>query len=287
MERSFKCSICGAEVDWSWDQCLKCKANLGFPNRRELESPDERTALERRYQDARRDADFRGALERVETFENRVRTDSRAVVNTWPSFLADFLNDGRTLFSNYNLQVQSELRTPASLKDDRQRRATEALLFGAYASEIRYAALTLDGNGLISYGSCSVTISEVTPAACATVLEENSYTFVRRYRLVPGDDIPQGFRVLWEDRHKLAVAKLADQIKKATRKDGFPRLLLYSDGDRRNDRFLEVHLYGAFDRQSIESVSAPKPEAADRTERADLERVRDRVRREGKIWVER
>ena len=173
------------------------------------------------------------------------------------------------------------------MRDDRQRRATEALLFGVYASEIRYAALALDGKGLISYGSCSVTISDVTPAACATVLEENSYTFVRRYRLIPGEDIPPGFRALWEDRHKLAVAKLADQVKKGTREDGFPRLLLYSDGDRQNDRFLEAHLYGPFDRQSVEAVSAPRPETANRTDRPHLERIRDWAMREGKGWVEK
>jgi hypothetical protein len=138
----------------------------------------------------------------------------------------------------------------------------------------------------MSYGSCSVTISDVTPAACATVLEENSYTFVRHFRMLPGDDIPLGFRAVWEDRHKLAVAKLADQIKKGTREDGFPRLLLYSDGDRQNDRFLEVHLYGPFDKQSVEAVCAPKPETASRIDRPNLERVRDLVVREGKGWVE-
>jgi hypothetical protein len=145
MERRFKCPKCGAEVDWSWHECLRCKQGLGFPNRRELESSDEHAALERRYEDAREVAQKRGALGRVEDFGSKVRTGSRAVVNMWPSLLADFLNDGRTLFSNYNLQVQGELRTPASVRDDRQRRATEGLLFGAYATEIRYAALTLDG----------------------------------------------------------------------------------------------------------------------------------------------
>lgn len=232
MPNPFLCPNCGAEIPWSADLCLKCKHPVGPPNKRELQTADERAALTHRYDHARRDADRRGALNRVDDFETKVEADSRAVVNLWPSFLAEFLNDGRTLYSNYNLQVRSEQRTSAAPKDDRQRRATEALLFGGYADQIRYGALALDDKGLTSYGSCSMSISNVTAEASATLLEENSYGFVRRHRVLPGDDIPRGFRALWEDRHKLVVAKLASGIHARTRTDTFPRTVLYSDGNR-------------------------------------------------------
>jgi hypothetical protein len=211
-----------------------------------------------------------------------VRADSRAVINVWPSLLADFLNDGKKLYSNYNLQVQADLRAPASLKDDRQRRTTEALLFGGYADQIRYAALSLDEGGLSSYGCCSISLSNVTASARATLLQENSYSFVRRHALLAGDDIPCGFRALWEDRHKLAVAKLAGRIHRGTRKETFLGIVLHSAGDRARDEFIEVHLYGAFDRQSVEAVSAPKPDRAG-NDRQNLERVRDWLLREGKF----
>ena len=66
----------------------------------------------------------------------------------------------------------------------------------------------------------------------------------------------------------------------------FPRILLYSDGERAREEFLEVHFYGFFDRQSVEAVSGPKPETAAPKERPDLERIRDWVQSEGKIWLE-
>lgn len=130
-----------------------------------------------------------------------------------------------------------------------------------------------------------MSISNVTAEASATLLEENSYGFVLRHRLLADGDIPRGFRALWEDRHKLVVAKLASRIHARTRTDAFPQIVLYSDGDRANDEFVEVHFYGAFDRQSVEGVCAPKPERAGR-DRQHLERVRDWVLREGKIWNE-
>jgi hypothetical protein len=285
MPISFACPICGAEVHWSMERCPKCSHDVGFPNRRELQSYEERTALSRRYEASREDADLRGALSRLDDFEGKVRADARAGINVWPSLLADFLNDGKKLYSNYTLQVQAELRTPASLKDDRQRRATEALLFGGYADQIRYAALALDERGLSSYGSCSISLSNVTASARATLLHENSYSFVRRQALLPGEDIPCGFRALWEDRHKLAAAKLAGRIHKGTRNEAFPEIVLHSAGDRAKDEFIEVHIYGAFDRQSVEAVRAPRPERAGK-DRQNLERVRDWLLREGKIWME-
>jgi len=269
------------------ERCPVCSYDAGSPNRREVDTPEERSALASRYNESMQAAEKRGARGRVEAFEAEVRDRSKAVINLWPSLLADFLNDGRPLYSNYTLQLRAEIRRPATPKHDRERWGTEGLLFGAFAHEIRYGALSLNANGLISYGSCSVTIADLTTSARATVLEENSYTFVRRHVLLPGNDIPEGHRALWGDRHKLAVAKLADRIHRGTADTLFPRILLYSDGDRARDEFMEVHFYGLFDRQSVEVVSGPKPETAALEERPDLERIRDWVQREGKTWLER
>ena len=157
--------------------------------------------------------------------------------------------------SNYNLQTAGETRIVAEMKDDKQRRGTEGVLFGAYAPEIRYAALALDQRGLISYGNCSMTLADMTMRYKATLLEENSYFFVQKHRIVAGDALPQGYRATWENRHLLAVAKLADKI--TQKAQNWANVLLHSNGDRQHDEFIEVHIYGAFDKQAIEAVAIP------------------------------
>lgn len=62
--------------------------------------------------------------------------------------------------------------------------------------------------------------------------------------------------------------------------------MLESDGNKENDEFLEIHLHGAFDNQSIDAVSAPRPENAPRGERNDLKRIRDQITKSGKQWTE-
>jgi hypothetical protein len=200
---------------------------------------------------------LRGAEQHAYQFANHIRTESRAVVNLWPSLLAEFLRDGKALYSNYVLQVEAEARIAASMEDDRRRRGVEGVLFGSIAPQIRYAALTLDNRGLVSYGKCSMHLSNIAVSSRATVLEENSFDFVERKKIRPGKPIPAGHRALWDQRDKLAIAKLGGDLKPEATRDDDARLLLYSDGDRTKDRFMEVHVYGAFNWQAVESLTIP------------------------------
>lgn len=286
MRNNTFCPECGAKVNWTMDRCPKCRHDMGFPNVREVGCSKELDGLGRRHREALDTASKNNAQERVSAFEAAVASQSWAVINCWPSFLAEFLEDNRTLYSSYKLQVDAETRKAASMKNDKQRCGTEGILFGSYAGDIRYAALSLDGVGLVSYGSCSITISRATCEASATLLEENSYAFVRNHTILPGDDIPPGYRALWRDRHRLAVAKLAPKITPRTQNHAFKRLLLKSDGNKEGDEFLEIHLHGAFDNQSIDAVSAPRPENAPRGERNDLKRIRDQITKSGKQWTQ-
>lgn len=147
-------------------------------------------------------------------------------------------------------------------------------MFGAYATEIRYAALSLDDVGLISYGNCAMSLADITMQKSATVLEENSYDFVRKHRLIPGDQVPLGYRALWQRRNRLAIAKLAAKL--STINQSFAKLLLSSDGNRQNDQFMEIHIYGKFDHQSVTAVSVPgQKNVKDRLEIEYINRIKD------------
>jgi hypothetical protein len=280
------CKACGATAEWSMDRCPRCGQDIGAPNVREVSEAEELASLNSRYDTAIGNASARNAVDRVREFEQAIRTTSRAIANLWPSLLAEFLSNGRNLFTNYNLQVGGEARKTASRPDDRQRRGTEGIVFGAYADQIRYGALSLDDRGLISYGNCAVTIADVTLVARASLMEENSYSFVRTHKILPGDPLPKGFRAGWHDRFKLAVAKLAHRIQPGTSVHEFPSLLLFSDGNRQNDNFIEVHVYGAFDHQSFVAVSGPDPKKVPRSMRPDILRIRERLATIGKPWSE-
>ncbi|MGH9958863.1 MAG: hypothetical protein ACREBC_17345 [Pyrinomonadaceae bacterium] len=290
MNESMNCPylVCNATVYWYEERCSKCGKDVGFPNVREVGCDEERVALHRRYESALDVGQKRGAQDQIRAFASAVESISHAVINTWASYLFQFLNDPRQTYANYSLQTSAGTRRPASMGNDRNRRGTEGILFGHYAERIHHAALSLDGSALSSYGDedCCFTIADVTADSKATVLQENSYKFIHSHTLLPGNEIPLGYRAVWSERHKLAVAKLAVQIDKTTPPSSFPGLLLYSVGNRDTDEYLEVHIYGSFDNQAVEAVKIPKPGTATLDKQADLKRIRDLARRNSKGYTE-
>lgn len=266
-----QCPRCDAQVNWAADRCLKCNYDIGVPNQRELQTSEEVEALQNRYNQAVQQT--QQYLSQLNQLEQLVAQNSKAVINTSAKLLDDFLSSETLLMSNYGLQVAGETRKVAEMKNDRQRCITESALFGSYANEIRYAALSLDHKGLISYGSCSVTVDEFTARYKATVLEENSFDFVAKHpETLIESTPPKGYRATWEKRHLLATAKLASKI--TLKPQNWAELLLKSNGDRQQDEFMEVHIYGAFDKQAVTTVAVPK-QPKNETERVAVEAIRD------------
>ncbi|MEI6704907.1 MAG: hypothetical protein WCL71_15450 [Deltaproteobacteria bacterium] len=241
----------------------------------------EREYLVARYHGAIKESQNRGCESNTLVFTAKVEANSVAVINFWPELLASFLRDDNALYSNYELQTGAETRRAALMPNDRERRGTEGTLFGDYGSEIRYAALSLSLNskGLVSYGSCAVVLRDKLCSNKASLLEENSYSFVRRHRLLPGDEVPCGHRAAWQDRHLLATAKLAVQIEEHTPPEAFADLVLYSDGNRRTDEFIEVHVFGAFGKEAFVATTIPNPAQSQNDELYRLNEIQERLAR--------
>ncbi|MFZ4702254.1 MAG: hypothetical protein ACOYMG_19605 [Candidatus Methylumidiphilus sp.] len=275
------CPSCGNRLSWERDTCLGCGAYVGAPNVREMAV--ERDRLAARFEKSVEDSKARGCFDTVTAFTESVDKDSVAVVNLWPDFLAQFLNGEKSLYSGYALQTDAETRRAAERSNDRERLGTEGILFGNYGPHIRYAALSLDGGeGLVSYGSCSVSLRKELCLNKATLIEENSYSFVRRHRILPGDTIPEGRRALWQHRHYLATAKLAGKIDKSTTDRDFAGLLLYSVGDRSTDEFIEVHVYGPFGKEAFVTAVIPAiKKAKSKDDRFHLAKIRDSLGKSG------
>jgi hypothetical protein len=278
------CPNCGSSFAASDEKCSTCGDHLGFPNVRAANASVERAALRSRYEAAMERAGARGAKSVVEGFQNAV-SRSFAVFNCDIYRLRELVAEPKSLYANYYLAVRAQVRKAAEEENDRLRRTVDSLVFGAYAEEIRFGSLSIDGKGLASYGAYSLVLRDIAVAKRASLLEENSYSFFDRQKLKPSDPLPPGYRCVWEKRQELAVAKLADALQADTPASKYPGILLRNGAGRAEDDFVEVHLYGTFNLQAIEYVCGnSKP--ARREERSLLTVVKDLLANSGKQWIE-
>ena len=279
-----KCIVCGSDIPDTEEKCLTCGFHAGPPNVRAAERDDEVRALDARYNAAIDRANANGYLPILRRFDDVVK-QSCAVINGDLRFLYLFVTSEKTLYANYEGGVAGRLRKPAALHDDLARRGIGGSLFGGYASDIIYAALSLDGSGPTSYGAYAIRLRDIAVRSRATVLENNSFDFLKKHKVAPGDRPPPGYVAPWEGRNKLAVAKLADYITPQTGDAEFPQLLLASTGNRATDEFIEVHICGTFDLNAIESVKGTS-KLGSRDDRDLLRMIKQHLSRAGKLWIE-
>jgi hypothetical protein len=258
----------------------------GAPNVRGADRPEELQALEERYREAYKTATDGNYLPVLEEFDEALKR-AHAVINVDLKFLHHFTTGERNLYATYERAVEGRIRKPALLESDRERRKVGGALFGSYAHDISYAALSLDGQGSQSYGAYAIKLRDVAIRSRATVLENNSYDFMQKHELFRREKRPPlGYVASWHNKHKLAVAKLAEFLTPATREDDFPQLLLSSAGDRATDEFIEVHIYGTFDLNAIESVKGSSV-VGSKDDRDLLRMVKQQLGSAGKAWIEK
>ena len=205
---------------------------------RVADTPAERDALGKRHQAAHADVDHRGCGPVLDQFEEAVRHSSAALTRPWGTAQA-LLSSDDVLYATFHQLVTAEARQPEDNEFDRARPGVDATLFPHYHEQIRFAALSLDGRGAGSYGGCSIVLKESIIAHRTTVFEENSLVFCRRHRVVAGGPLPPGYRAVWDERARLAAAKLYKEIDDQTGPDDFPKLLLKQAGKTGQDDFIE------------------------------------------------
>jgi len=278
------CPDCDSEIPYTEEKCPTCGYHAGPPNVRAANRVEEIQALDERYQEAFETAKNDGHLSILEKFDEALKKTS-AVINVDLNFLHFFTTSAKNLYTTYERGVAGQMRKPAPSEFDKDRRGVGGTVFGSYADEIRYAALSLDGSGPHSYGPYAMKFRDIAIRSRATTMEINSYDFVRKYDLKPGNRPPPGRIASWDNRHKLAVAKLAEHLTPQIIETDFPSLLLSSAGNRATDDFIEVHIYGTFDLNAIESVKGISTSGS-RDERDLLRMVKKHLSNAGKVWIE-
>lgn len=211
--------------------------------------------MDRRYRKAKMEAEGRGCREVLTAFEDAVG-GSKAVIAR-PLREADRLAvSERELYSTYYQQIYSEHRSPSSDDWDLRRRPADEVVFPGYKESIRFAALSLDEEGVASYGGvepdgfCFLVLRTEMIAQRATVFEDNSVLVYERH----GSPIPAGLRAVWEDRGKLAVAKLSASLAPDTLEESFPGVLLRQADSSVDERFVEVHIWGPMSVRTVAKV---------------------------------
>ncbi len=190
-------------------------------------------------------AKTRGCHDRLIDFDGSMKNTS-AVINVDIDFLYAFVTNEKLLYSTYGRSVRTQIRKPAKGEDDTHRLGVEGALFGSYSEEIRYGALSLDGAGVKSYGQYAIKLREVAVSERTSLMEDNSFVFVEKHNIRSSKDVPPGYTSTWQERNKLAVAKLAPRVTGSTSEAEYSGILLYSEGKYETDDFIEVAYIRAF-----------------------------------------
>jgi len=251
------CPRCSSPIRRNERNCPTCGNDVGYPNVRAAKELEEKAALAKRYKTALERAASRGCTATLLDFLNAL-TQSVAVICRSYSKVKELVSSDSELYASFCQLIGAGARRPEGVKMDMQRRIADAIMFPYYEGEIRFAALSMDGIGATSYGDCSIVLKEMAISERATVFEENSVLFCEEQGLGVAELLPSGYRATWEDRGLLATAKLEPKFFPTMSATEYPAILLEKSG--RN--FIEVHVYGPLNRNSIERivVLAPKTE---------------------------
>lgn len=213
--------------------------------------------MTKRHCAARDDCHSRGVESRLTKLEDLAET-SRPVIAMPFAVCDDILRSDK--YRNYHQRIESGERDPAGSGDHSDRVMVGTRLFPNFYHHIHYAALSPDGRGLPNYGAVAMRW-EVTPTYLgrrASLIEMNSFTFYDHHSLGDrGATIPPGYRAIWEDRAKLAAAKIAPRLTPATGESTLPSLLLGPSATRIDDDYIEVAIYAdkGLDTQDVDMVT--------------------------------
>jgi hypothetical protein len=228
----------------------------------------ERRALGRRYLSALRAATDRGAGEKVAQFE-KATANSKAVMARPMRELDRLIASDQEMIPSYYGLLAGQVRLPHGNEWDGLRGTADEALFPGYKEHIRFAALSLDGQGLSSYGECFFVLRDRMIGHRASVYEENSAVSLKKHGYEP----PRGHRATWSERARLCVAKLADRIRPTTAPDQFSHLLMHPGRSSKEDCFVEVHVWGPMTIRTIGRILVRR-----QRRRASRKALRDRLK---------
>lgn len=252
----WKCSSCGQRINPPARYCPRCKYRTDIPSNVALAGEDEEH-LKQRFEDCLQNCEECQKdliFEYMRTLKNNISIS----INVHPPSLVNILQDERIRLVN----LHDNLRANAMINYDKdliaKRKGLDNLVFEVDGDKLNFGAVNLGNIGLVSYGAACVFLkSDDKLKKNASFLENNLFNYIK-YSL-PAIDlrIPFGVRSLWHTVHKLAVVKHESDFlnsKKLTYPE-LTNLILSSDGNKNNDRFIEAQIYPPITRSSISKIT--------------------------------
>jgi hypothetical protein len=257
--------------------CPHCGVYCEPPNIRAAKRPDESEALRQRYQAAIAEAEARGDGTRLKDFETALLT-SKAVISRSLHETLRLAGSEHEVYSTYYKLMEAQTRLPKGETWDALRTSADAALFTNYARELRFAALTLNEEGLSNYGLCSWLLRTDMIADRTSVMDENSTMFAKHHdiRLGDADKIPKGYRAIWGERARIGVAKLGVRIDAHTDPEEYSTLLLKQGMGSEDDDFIEAQIFGPLTIRTIERITVNS--RASKQERAILKGLKEKLK---------
>lgn len=258
MPVAMKCPNCNTAIAPHLRTCPGCNSDVGFPNVRlalvdvELSTLDKRLRVQETLADARH---IRAVLDNF----GLAMLNSKAVMARSLAAVENLIKSDNALIVSYHKQIASGSRLPEINDWDSGRIAAESTILPNFYQEINFAALTLDGRGHPAFGPYFVLLKDEMIAHRSTVFEENPFSFCIRHKVFAGKSPPPGYRAVWEDRSKLAKAKLQPKLRNTTVKDEYPQILMQTGARTSDGDYIEVHIYGPIHRAAIDRVIGPRP----------------------------
>lgn len=265
MSTSIPCAECKNDILQPANCCTHCGRPGIFWNVIDADKADERAALRLRYDAAKADALARGADAAVEDFETAI-SKSTAVLARSVEEVQRLANSSRQVYATYYQLIEAGLKLPDNDEWNSAREITDTVLFPHYKEQIRFAALSLDGVGLSTFGDCSIEFRDEMIAHRASVFDENSVLFMERHgvKVSRKPNVPKGYRSVWSERAKLCTAKLASRIDSATTPNQYSNLLLTQGAAPEAHEFVEVHIFGPTTILTMSRVKVTIPKAGPR-----------------------
>jgi hypothetical protein len=254
------CPNCGEINDISFNDCEHCDITFTEPvNVRRAKITAEIIAVNARYATAMSAITSRYLTPEAALFEKEILTKGKAVFNLNFYYLWEWLMHTNRTYQSYRRIVIRGLRQRAEFANDLDRSIVESYLFGSHV-DIMYAALSTDELGLNSYGPVSVVLKTNRIAKKTSMLEINSYPFIDQATAAGWNHhkpLPAGHLVPWGKRQQLALIKCQDKIKNGLKVSDIPGMILYSDGNRSHDEFMELYIYGNIIKTVVEKIKIP------------------------------
>ena len=108
-----KCEYCSNNIPLSQERCPHCAQPGLFPNVRAAQLPEEKTALENRYNTAIKQAELNGSDTTLHNFEDTVLSDSKAVINRSLAEVTRLANSNKELYATYYRLTESGIKLPS------------------------------------------------------------------------------------------------------------------------------------------------------------------------------